>query len=239
MDKYCYTPDISWYRSPNLLDDFWSACQVYGHGIKKPKKTLIKDTNTCTGYDGKIFFSMITELRLCKTLVLVWPLLSYHPAAVRVGVGVRIWLAWAQWQIILLAHNSPLKATRCYNTSERFKKKKEKIRNRKTFRLLNAERLQHRLVGIMEQWGGRERCWDMPEWLSLPCNTEDWTQDEPLLAQIYLRCQVCPRDYPPCCAALRQLLWWESSSSTGQQKSGSVLLSDLFFGSLYKVWWTT
>lgn len=101
---------------------------------------------------------------------------------IRVRVSVRIWLAWAQLQIILLAHKSPLNATLCYNNSERLKKKKKKIRNRKTFRLLNAGRPEHRLVGIiMEQWGGRERRWDMPEWLSLPCNTEDWTQDEPLL----------------------------------------------------------
>lgn len=70
----------------------------------------------------------------------------------------------------------------CWNNSERFKKKWD----RTTFRLLNAARLSLGLVWIVEQWGGRERCWDMPEWLSLPCNTEDWTQDEPLLSHIFI-----------------------------------------------------
>lgn len=79
-------------------------------------------------------------------------------------------------------HETAYKKSSCWNNSERFKKNWD----RTTFRLLNAERLSLGLVWIVEHWGGRERCWDMPEWLSLPCNTEDWTQDEPLLWHIFI-----------------------------------------------------
>lgn len=50
-------------------------------------------------------------------------------------------------------------------------------------------------------------------WLSLLCSRGLDSRWASPLAQMYLCCQVCLDDYPPCCAALWQLPQWESSSS--------------------------
>lgn len=79
-------------------------------------------------------------------------------------------------------------------------------------------------------------------WLSLLCNTEDWTEDEPLLWHKFIYVVRCAETITHHAVLLcgnslsgSQLLAQDQS----QEENGSLLLTALSLCSLHKVWWAT